>query len=121
MDKIGRYEFLAEPFHCDYSGRLFMGHLGNHMLNAADFHSTARGFGNRQQYFGREGWGLYYWGDTFTQSHWYNRTDVAYDIIRYKNVSLAARFAFNFTDKGMQWHQMLTLRCNLGVGLYSRR
>ena len=45
MDKIGKYEFLAEPFHCDFSGRLFMGHLGNHMLNAADFHSSARGFG----------------------------------------------------------------------------
>ena len=45
MDRVGRYEFLAEPFHCDFSGRLFMGHLGNHMLNAADFHSTARGFG----------------------------------------------------------------------------
>jgi acyl-ACP thioesterase len=45
MDKIGRYDFLAEPFHCDFSGRLFMGHLGNHMLNAADFRSSARGFG----------------------------------------------------------------------------
>ena len=45
MDKIGCYEFMAEPFHCDFSGRLFMGHLGNHMLNAADFHSSARGFG----------------------------------------------------------------------------
>ena len=45
MEKIGCYEFLAEPFHCDFSGRLFMGHLGNHMLNAADFHSSARGFG----------------------------------------------------------------------------
>ena len=45
MDKTGKYEFLAEPFHCDFSGRLFMGHLGNHLLNAADFHSTARGFG----------------------------------------------------------------------------
>ena len=45
MDKIGRYEFLAEPFHCDFSGKLFMGHLGNHMLNAADLHSSARGFG----------------------------------------------------------------------------
>ena len=45
MDKIGRYEFMAEPFHCDFSGRLFMGHLGNHLLNAADFHSTYRGFG----------------------------------------------------------------------------
>jgi len=45
MDKIGKYEFMAEPFHCDISQRLFMGHLGNHLLNAADFHSTARGFG----------------------------------------------------------------------------
>ena len=41
MDKTGCYEFMAEPFHCDFSGRLFMGHLGNHMLNAADFHSSA--------------------------------------------------------------------------------
>ena len=45
MDKVGRYEFLAEPFHCDFSHRIFMGHLGNHMLNAADFHSTERNFG----------------------------------------------------------------------------
>ena len=45
MDKIGKYEFIAEPFHCDFSGRLFLGHLGNQMLNAADFHSTDRGFG----------------------------------------------------------------------------
>ena len=45
MNKIGKYPFMAEPFHCDFSGRLFMGHLGNHMLNAADFHSTDRGFG----------------------------------------------------------------------------
>ena len=39
---------MAEPFHCDFSGRLFMGHLGNHMLNAADFHSTDRGFGMKR-------------------------------------------------------------------------
>ena len=39
---------MAEPFHCDFSGRLFMGHLGNHMLNAADFHSTHRGFGMKR-------------------------------------------------------------------------
>ena len=45
MDKVGSYTCLAEPFHCDFSKRLFMGHLGNHMLNAADFHSTDRGFG----------------------------------------------------------------------------
>ena len=45
LGKIGNYEFLAEPFHCDFSNRLFMGHLGNHLLNAADFHSNDRGFG----------------------------------------------------------------------------
>ena len=45
MDKVGKYLEIAEPFHCDFSHRLFMGHLGNHMLNAADFHSRDRGFG----------------------------------------------------------------------------
>ncbi len=45
MEKIGRYEFLAEPFHCDFSRRLTMGHFGNHLLNAADFHSNDRNFG----------------------------------------------------------------------------
>lgn len=45
LSKVGKYKFLAEPFHCDYSKRLFMGHLGNHMLNAADFHSNDRDFG----------------------------------------------------------------------------
>ncbi len=38
---------MAEPFHCDFSGHLFMGHLGNAMLNAADYHSTERHFGMR--------------------------------------------------------------------------
>lgn len=33
---------MAEPFHCDFSKKLFMGHLGNAMLNAADFHSNDR-------------------------------------------------------------------------------
>lgn len=45
LSKVGRYEFLAEPFHCDFASRLFMGHLGNHLLNAADFHSNDRGYG----------------------------------------------------------------------------
>lgn len=36
---------MAEPFHCDFSHRLFMGHLGNAMLNAADYHSSDRGYG----------------------------------------------------------------------------
>lgn len=47
LSKIGKYNNVAEPFHCDVNHRLFMGHLGNHMLNAADFHSTHRGFGMR--------------------------------------------------------------------------
>jgi len=45
MDKVGKYLNWAEPFHCDFQGKLMMGHLGNHMLNAADFHSSDRGFG----------------------------------------------------------------------------
>lgn len=45
LSKVGRYQFLSEPFHCDFSGKLFMGHLGNHLLNAADFHSNERGYG----------------------------------------------------------------------------
>lgn len=45
LDKVGCYEFLAEPFHCDFASRLFMGHLGIHLLNAADFHSNDRDYG----------------------------------------------------------------------------
>ncbi|MBR6015551.1 MAG: acyl-[Prevotella sp.] len=45
IEKIGKYDFMAEPFHCDFAGRLFMSHLGNHLINAADFHSNDRGFG----------------------------------------------------------------------------
>ncbi|MBR5653612.1 MAG: acyl-[Prevotella sp.] len=45
LSKIGKYPFMAEPFHCDFQKHLFMGHLGNHLLNAADFHSNDRGFG----------------------------------------------------------------------------
>ena len=47
LPKVGRYEMWAESFHCDFKHRLQMGHLGNYMLNAADFHSTDRMFGMR--------------------------------------------------------------------------
>lgn len=43
--KIGRYEFVAEPFHVDFTARLTMGVLGNHLLNCAGFHAAERGFG----------------------------------------------------------------------------
>lgn len=43
--KIGSYPFVAEPFHVDFSGRLTLGVLGNHLLNCAGFHATERDFG----------------------------------------------------------------------------
>lgn len=45
LPKVGSYEFLTEPFHCDFTNHLQIGHLGNHMLNAADYHSNDRGYG----------------------------------------------------------------------------
>ena len=45
LSKIGSYNFLVEPFHCDFSNHIFIGHLGNPLLNAADFHSNERGYG----------------------------------------------------------------------------
>ncbi len=44
-NKIGTYTFVAEPFHVDFTGKLFMGVLGNHLLNSAGFHAEERGFG----------------------------------------------------------------------------
>lgn len=44
-NKIGTYNFVAEPFHVDFCGRLTMGVLGNHLLNCAGFHASERGFG----------------------------------------------------------------------------
>ena len=43
--KIGNYNFVAEPFHVDFTGKLTMGVLGNHLLNCAGFHASDRGFG----------------------------------------------------------------------------
>ncbi len=45
MEPVGSYPFVAEPFHCDFNYQLMMGHLGNYMLNAADYHAAARRFG----------------------------------------------------------------------------
>lgn len=44
-NKVGTYQFVAEPFHVDFNGRLTMGVLGNHLLNCAGFHASERGFG----------------------------------------------------------------------------
>ena len=45
MDKVERYSYTADTFHCDFNHELCVGHLGNAMLNAADVHSTMRNFG----------------------------------------------------------------------------
>lgn len=44
-NKVGTYNFVAEPFHVDFTGRLTMSVLGNHLLNCAGFHAADRGFG----------------------------------------------------------------------------
>ena len=43
LSKVETYRFAVEPFHVDFTGRLFMGVLGNHLLNAAGHHSHNRG------------------------------------------------------------------------------
>lgn len=45
LDKIDVYPIYIEPFHVDFTGRVFMGVLGNHLLNAAGNHSQRRGWG----------------------------------------------------------------------------
>ena len=45
LGKIGTYQFVAEPFHVDFTGHLTIGVLGNHLLNVAGFHAHDRGFG----------------------------------------------------------------------------
>ena len=54
VNKIGTYSFVAEPVHVDFSGKLTLGVLGNHLLNCAGFHAEERGFGmatlNEQHY-----------------------------------------------------------------------
>lgn len=44
-DKIDGYSGRVEPFHVDFTGRMFLGILGNHLLNAAGNHSQRRGWG----------------------------------------------------------------------------
>jgi len=43
--KVDKYPVYVEPFHVDFTGRMFMGILGNHLLNAAGNHSQRRGWG----------------------------------------------------------------------------
>ncbi len=42
---IDSHPFFVEPFHVDFTGKIFLGVLGNHLLNAAGNHSQKRGWG----------------------------------------------------------------------------
>lgn len=44
-NKVGTYSFVTEPFHVDFTGKISMGVLGNHLLNCAGIHAAERGFG----------------------------------------------------------------------------
>jgi len=70
--------------------------------------------GRRQQYYGQEGFGLYYWGDAYYRSPYYSRTDVSYQIWKDRYVSFLFGMAFHVTDKGLHFNQMLTLKASLG-------
>ncbi|NCC09910.1 MAG: acyl-[acyl-carrier-protein] thioesterase [Bacteroidia bacterium] len=43
--KIGTYPFIVEDFHSDFTGKLSMHTLGNHLLNCSNLHSRERGLG----------------------------------------------------------------------------
>lgn len=45
IQKIDSYSVHVEPFHVDFTGHIFLGVLGNHLLNAAGNHSQRRGWG----------------------------------------------------------------------------
>ncbi|MGN0234294.1 MAG: acyl-[acyl-carrier-protein] thioesterase [Bacteroidaceae bacterium] len=45
LPKVDTSQVLVEPFHVDFTGHIFMGVLGNHLLNAAGKHSQRRGWG----------------------------------------------------------------------------
>ena len=40
--KVGSYDFVAEPFCSDFRGHMAIGVLGNLLLNVAEFHASDR-------------------------------------------------------------------------------
>lgn len=76
--------------------------------------------GKRQQHFGNQAFGEYYWGETFVRSSWWSHTDLAYEILHDHDLSVRAGLVFNFTDKGLNWHQMLTLSYAIGGKLFGK-
>ncbi len=77
--------------------------------------------GKRQQHFGVQDFGKYYWGDAIMHSPWYSHTEIGYDIVRDKNVAVSTGLQVNFTDGGMNWHQCLTVNYTIGRTLFFRK
>lgn len=45
MTKVGHYEYLTEAFQVDFTGKLSLGVLSNHILNVAGMNAATNGFG----------------------------------------------------------------------------
>lgn len=58
MEKKDTYEIMVEPFHADFTGRMYLSLLGNHLLNAAGRHSHRRGWGISELNQGHHTWVL---------------------------------------------------------------
>ena len=70
--------------------------------------------GDHQQPFGSGNLGEFYWGDTYYQASTYSRTDLKYQFLRSEWAEAYAGAIFHVTSAGLNWHQVLTLRVNLG-------
>lgn len=70
--------------------------------------------GGNMQHFGNAHLGQYYWGDTYTQAPFYSRTDLRYRFISNNFVNVYAGVIVNATRYGINHHQVITLRLNLG-------
>lgn len=71
--------------------------------------------GDHQQHFKQNGWNKYYWGDSYTQAKFWSRTDVFYQFIRNRYVDAYAGLVVNATQRGVNCHQVITVRANIGT------
>ena len=70
--------------------------------------------GDNMQHFGASHLGQYYWGDTYTQAPFYSRTDLNFRFISHSFVNVYAGVIVNATRYGINHHQVITLRLDLG-------
>lgn len=70
--------------------------------------------GSRQMGFGLQHYGEFYWGEPYQYSGRWSRTDLTYDIFSQKHITLSAGIILHATRKGINHHQVLKLRFNIG-------